>query len=619
MSLIRFKKSETMAVTLMKIGRLSALKVFLAFLLIAAIAYCGSLKVPYHFDDSHTIQGNLSVQSLTRIPSFFTDASTFSALPENQSYRPLTSVIFAVSYAIAGGRTWPFHIVKILMHAICCLFVFLIWRELFSFPGWFPQTSEGRPQIALWRRTLEIGPEEAALGLALLFAVHPANTETVTYISANTHLQASLFYLCAFWLFLKQRAEAPSRQWKWVAATAAAYICSVLTKEEGMTFPASAALAAFMLTPAKALKPRLLEAVRRTWPYWILFIVLAAFLHEMTPASWTKSRGTIPMSEYFMTQWRAWLLYLRLWFWPTDLNADNVGFGFNAHLSDPQVIQAVIGNLLIGAFAWWNRKRFPALIFGLMWFLITISPASSIVPLSEPVNEHRMYLGYVGFTGGAFAVFAWFFWGALKPGPSPRWTTAIAVVLFFGALGGTLQRVGVWQTSEALWKDTVEKNPSSGRALNNLALVYMGRGDYQQALTLLDRCEAAWTRYVYCPINKGIIFMAEKDGPQAEKSLLRAYELDPENIFINLNLGKFYQSMKVDAPKAISFYEHVEKLSAGRSIDAKAYMGEIYLSLGDANDRTRARQLAAEIRTLDPKNDIAQDFLGQVDRLPSGS
>src|SRR6185437_15558196 len=110
---------------------------------------------------------------------------------------------------------------------------------------------------------------------------------------------------------------------------------------------------------------------------------------------------------YFMTQWREYLWYMKLWFWPFHLNADDATTVFSATIMDPLAIQALIGNLLVILFVWAQRRRFPALFFGMLWFYITISPASSVVPLAEAMNEHQMYLSYVGFIGGTFVVLLW--------------------------------------------------------------------------------------------------------------------------------------------------------------------------------------------------------------------
>src|SRR5437899_10973035 len=82
-------------------------------LLLAALvaAYANHFHNSFHFDDAHTIVNNTSIRELRNIPLFFTDATTFSSLPSNQSYRPLVSTLLAIDYRLGGGLNplW-FHI-----------------------------------------------------------------------------------------------------------------------------------------------------------------------------------------------------------------------------------------------------------------------------------------------------------------------------------------------------------------------------------------------------------------------------------------------------------------------------------------------------------------------------
>src|SRR3982751_2071190 len=82
----------------------SALRLGWALLLVSLVAiYADHFENSFQFDDFHTIQNNLAIRELRNIPLFFCDATTFSSLPTNQSYRPLVSTLLAVDYKLAGG------------------------------------------------------------------------------------------------------------------------------------------------------------------------------------------------------------------------------------------------------------------------------------------------------------------------------------------------------------------------------------------------------------------------------------------------------------------------------------------------------------------------------------
>jgi len=329
----------------------------------------------------------------------------------------------------------------------------------------------------------------------------------------------------------------------------------------------------------------------------------------MHPVEGNESRGYVSSMEYFLTQWRAYLWYMRIWFWPWDLNADNASLTFSKSLLDPLVIQAAIGNIILIGFSWSIRKKFPAVLFGLVWFYITISPASSVVVLAEAINEHRMYLAYIGFVGGAFT---FLFWCAAHFSFS-GWVYAS---LLIGLAIGTQERNRVWANDENLWLDTVEKNPTSGRALNNLALVYIGRGEYRKAIEYLEKCEVHWGTYMYCPLNLGISHFAlgklaesaqnqvnaAAEFKEAEKALEKAYELNPRSVHTNFHLGRVYEELKHDYDKAIELYSRSIDLTGGRYAAAEVRLAACFQKL---KRHPAAMAALNKALSLDPSNEIA--------------
>lgn len=570
--------------------------VWLGLLALIACLYAPSLNVPFHFDDEHTIHMNESVHHLSGIPKIWTDLTTSSYLPDNRNYRPLKNSIDTVCWTIGNGATWPFHVWKIFMHSVVCLCLFLIWRRLWSEPGWYP-LDKSAPAF--------LKSERIALVLAVIFAVHPAMSEITAYISASSSLQCAMFYLLAYLGYLGWREN---RKGTYLALALLSYFASCMSKEEGVTLPAVVVLTELFLAKG-TVERKIKEAVRMSWPFWAAFVALIAFMLHMVPETNARSRGDVPPIEYFMTQWRAWLWYMRIWFWPWDLNADNVEFGFSKSFFDARVIQALIGNALLISAAFVYRKKFPALLFGLFWFYITISPASSVLPLAEPVNERRMYLSYVGFVGGVAVVLIWMLYDALSPKLTARQSAGVLTLIMTGLMIGTINRIGVWQTAENLWADTVEKNPSSGRAQNNLALIYMQRADFAKALEHLNLCEHYWPYYSYCPLNKGIIGLATHNVDLAEKSLTRALTLDPESPWINFQMGRFFNEMKKDSDRSIVYFSKADSLTGNRYLEAKDWIARIYLEKGE---KERTRSLAAEILKYQPNNPSARELLDRA-------
>lgn len=583
-------------------------KALLVLTLAVAAVYYGSLTGPYHFDDSHSVEGNHAIRSMANIPSFWTDAKTSSFIPENRVYRPLVYTFYSVCWWIGDGATWPFHLMKLLMQIAVALGMFAIWRRLWREPGWFPVKNLSL-KIPLTSKVWPLDADGAALLLALFFAIHPAGAECAVYISATTSLQCAMFYVWAFVFYLRARDAGGSGRVKWSAAALGMYFLSVASKEEGVTLPAVILFTEWLLSKNEW-KSRVVSALKTAFPYAAFGVVLAVWVVLMRPHEGHESRGSISSWEYFMTQWRAYIWYMKLWFWPWELNADNVAFAFSKSITEAPVIRALIANVLVLGLAFFNRARFPALWFGVVWFYVTISPASSVVVLAEAVNEHRMYLSYVGFAGGTFAWILWALERSLSPAHRGLKLGWLAALIVAGLTVGAKERVRVWSSSEALWLDTVEKNPTSGRAYNNLALVYMGRGDYQKAIEALENCERHWWGYMYCPLNKGISHIARGNKEEANTALHRAYNLNPKNTHTNYNLGRYYDEMEKDDEKALQYFSAADQVTGRRYPDAKARMAAIYIRQNRLNE---ARSLLQEALQIDPSNQGAWFEAGRIE------
>jgi len=593
----------------------------LALGVIVVLCYIRSLHGDYHFDDEHALRDNLAIRSLSSLPSLWTDAKTSSFLPENHTYRPLTFTFYTFCWVLGNGATWPFHVVKLLLHTLFCLALFTAWSRLWRQPDWWPVHNL---QVKFpFGRVHTITPEWAALALAALFAVHPAASECVNYLAATTSLQCAVFYAWAFVQYLWFR---DTGELKRLALSLFLYFCSVASKEEGITLPAmilvtevflgadlSADLSAHSVGLEK-FRTRLTTAIRATLPFALMGLVLAAWLYYMHPTEGNESRGSATSFQYFITQWRAYLWYMRLWFWPWDLNADISWMKLSTTLTEPAVVQAALGNLALLAFGWFNRKRFPAFLFGMVWFYVTISPASSVVVLSEPMNEHRMYLAYFGFVGGTLTLLlalAEGLAGSGGPVRAEKLTRAgelarigegrpqrlgwLYVLLLVSLTIGAQERIGVWLTGEALWLDTVAKNPDSVRALNNLGNIYLGQGKYDLALENFKKCEQLSTHYMYCPLNVGTSYSslgqalerqnkpteAARNYELAEQAFGRAIVLNPRNVYTNFFLGRFLAEIRKNCGSAHPYLSMALEVTGGRHPEAAYSLAKCQVLAGN--------------------------------------
>ena len=158
--------------------------------------------------------------------------------------------------------------------------------------------------------------------------------------------------------------------------------------------------------------------------------------------------------------------------------------------------------------------------------MITLLP-TSLTPLAEVANDHRMFFPFVGVSLAATAAAA-ILLRALIAAPS-RFATAAAViaVVLVAESAGVYARNEVWKTEESLWRDVTEKSPNNGRGWMNYGLTLMARGDYRGAIAAYDRALPLTPNYHLLEINMGIAYGQIAQPAEAEQHFQRAISLEP--------------------------------------------------------------------------------------------
>jgi len=450
-----------------------------AFLLVLA-AYANFFHNEFHFDDDHVIVENAAIRSLAHWTSFFTDAHTFSSLPANATYRPLVTLSFAVDYAVHHSLDpVPFHFTQLLLLLIVGVLLAVIYTRL------------------LEDRTL-------AIAAAALFCVHTANTETMNFISSRSELLSAIGFLTAFILFTR-------RNNLYLIPLA----IGALAKAPVVIF-AGIVIAWVRLIDRK---PRV-EAVKAAVPSFVTGILLLIWLNAMNAPEWIAGGGS--KLAYLRTQPYVWLHYARLAILPAGLTADT-DLELLPHWYDTNAIAGYLFvAILCVAIARLAKTRETAPIaFGLTWFAVTLLPTSSIFPLAEVANEHRLFFPLMGFAPA-------FVWTVHLLARQRRVVYATLGIFIVALAWGTHVRNRDWRTEESLWRDVTEKSPRNGRGWMNYGLTQMAQGKYTAAKSAFDRAAQYTPSYSRLEINRGIVASAMGDQNEAERHFVRALSLNPD-------------------------------------------------------------------------------------------
>jgi tetratricopeptide (TPR) repeat protein len=556
-------------------------------------AYSNSFENSFHFDDSHVVEGNLYIRSLKNIPTFFRDAATFTSLPANATFRPLVTTTLALDYWLGGGlKPWQFHLTQLTMLLLLGVMLFVFFRRLLDMA-----------EEHSWNRY-------AALLAAVLFSAHTTNTETLNLMHARSELLSAIGVVGSFlvYFFLPR-----SRRTHLYLLP---MIVGALAKSPAVMFAplffVYLVLFEQRLSIADLFSSRsrrgLREAIRKSLPALIVGALVFLAVNAMDAPTATYGGGS--RVDYLRTQFFVWLHYGRLFFLPVGLTADT-DWGRIAQWYDTRVIAGILFVAFLLRVLWRTSKT-PALrpiAFGIAWFGLALLPASSVVPLAEVSNEHRVFFPYIGLSlavvwGMALLVERW---SMAAPRLRPVLTQAAAVLAILVVSGhavGTYERNKVWRSEETLWRDVTEKSPANGRGLMNYGLTQMARGKYEDARRLFERAAIYNPNYATLEINLGIVTGRLGQPAVAESHFLRALQLQPNDP----SAHSFYARWLAEGgavDKAIPHLERAIALSPA-ILDARYQLLGAYARTGRAAE---LKALAAATLTMAPGDPIAGQYL----------
>jgi protein O-mannosyl-transferase len=549
---------------------------YAAGILLIAVSYGNSLSNSFHFDDSHVIENNAYIRSLRNVPRFFADAHTFSSLPSNATYRPLVSLSLAVDFALGHGlKPRQFHITQIALMIL--LFVLL---------------------VALFRTLVADLPAFIA---ATWFAVHTANTETMNLISARSELLAAIGIVGSMVLFV--RSSVARKTQLHLLPT----LAGMLAKAPAAVYAPLLLMQQLLFGEAPSLRARVRRAVMVSLPAFAAVSVALLLLSRMNASEWVAG------GQAFYVRTQAWIAvhYLRLFFLPVGLSADT-DLPLIADWYDTRIVVGVVVmvSVVVAAFRLSRHQSTKPIAFGLFWFVITLLP-SSLYPLAEVANEHRIFLPYVGLTL-AITCAAEVLLRRLTVTPRAFQAASIALaILVIGAnVAGTIARNRTWRTEESLWLDVTQKSPNNGRAQMNYGLTQMQKGELRRASDYFERAAVLTPNYSTLEINRGVVASALGDTAGAERHFKRALELhdDAESRY-------YYARWLVEHGRAFESMVHLQRATAlsGAALNPRRLLMDIYFAAGETRN---LQALARETLAIDSSDPSAARFAAAQPPFP---
>jgi tetratricopeptide (TPR) repeat protein len=373
-------------------------------------------------------------------------------------------------------------------------------------------------------------------------------TTAVTYISQRFASLAALFFLLSLVCYARARLSKPSARRKVLYALALlSAALAMKTKENAFTLPLVVALFELFFLKASArerfifLSPLL--ATMLIIPLTILGRGEPGIGGEDVPGMTLSFAADISRSEYLITQFRVIVTYVRLLVLPVNQNLDYAYPAYQS-VSEPAVLASLLFLLAMFFLAVYAAFRsfksgdmlLRLLSFGVLWFFITLSVESSIIPLSDVIFEYRAYLPSAGLF---MAVGSAFFMGLSRLGqPRIRMSSAFLLVSIAVVLGAlTVSRNSLWRNEVDIWRDTAIKSPGKPRAYNNLGTAYRRAGNLKRAVEAWEQALNINWRYPPPLRNLGNVHAMYGDHETAYGYYKRYFQLEPGDYETHYNMA----------------------------------------------------------------------------------
>lgn len=591
--------------------------------LVTVLTYWNSLSAPFTFDDDHSIVLNTQIRRLWPL----SDVLSPWRPDQPVAGRPFVTLSLAINYAVGELDVWGYHLVNIGLHVLCALVLFgiirrtlRVWR-LAGPPAWHPRWGALAGPPARHSCFAESTATNLAFAGALVWAVHPLQTETVDYISARTESMMGLFFLLTLYTSIRANSLVEAgletrfdmHSGRWLVLSALSCAAGMGCKETMGVAPV-----VVLVYDRSFVFESFSEALRRRWKFY--FALAASWLPLAALLWWGPRSATAGFSvgvtpwTYLLNQSMMIVRYLRLAFWPQGLVID---YGVPQPLTSVQAAPygAVIIALLLVTIAAMRWR--PPLGFLGAWFFLILAPTSSIVPIATEVGaERRMYLPLAAVVmlvvlaahrSSEYLSTRLTAQSPPSPPPLARVSAGMTLVLVSAALAvGTVRRNTEYQSGLTLWRTDLERWPQA-RAHRNLAaeLKLAGYRDevvFHMREAARDQPEA---RY-----GLGLELFDQGKYSEAVEELQRFVRERPQDPHVSDAHGLLARAMAVQGhPTQAS--EHLRLVLKARPNDVEAW-GGLGFALQAADQMEQAAAAFNHAVMLNPHNAVAQRNLAAI-------
>jgi tetratricopeptide (TPR) repeat protein len=487
-------------------------------------------------------------------------------------FQPLTILSYALEYHFFGQDAFFYHLTNLFLHLLNSLLVF-------------------------WLLYFVSGSLPAAAIAAIFFGIHPLQVESVAWVSQRKTVLYVFFYLGALVSYLYYLRR--NLQIKYYFFCLSLFICALLSKSVAFTLP----LVLWLLDYIYAR-----NLSRRLFTEKVPFLILSLLIGIVALRGGYLATFFDPGISYnLLTRLTGAcsdiIFYLYKLCWPVKLSAI---YPYLEIKDNPLYLICPAGVAVLFTALAFLALRSRKIIFGGVFFLLTIFPAVRFMPLEEVlVADHYVYLGSLGI----FYLFAQGIIWLFKKQPKHQVLVKGLIILLVAALAiicvlVTRQRCGIWKDSLSLWNDVLGKYPASATAYNNRGEFFLGEKNFERAIADFKEAIKIRGRFPDNPAGK-YYYLNLGNALRANGDLAKAQAVFEELI----SQAEVY--FRQPGSAAAAGDKNQVLASHRRHIESGAYfnLGNIKDALGEKNEAQALYLRAIELSSRQP---YAHECLGDL-------
>jgi Tfp pilus assembly protein PilF len=550
---------------------LNKLLIKIVFLVLIGFSlYLNTLNNPLFWDDYDGILHNLYIQNWAYWPKFFTENLIAGAGFLSDYWRPMILIVFSTAWHLWQDNPLGYHLVNIVLHISNAILLFFILKKILK-------------------------KDNLAFLIALIFLIHPVQTEAIAYVSGIGDPLSVLFIFLSTTFFIKFLEKIKA---KFLIFSTIFFVFALMSKETAIITPFILFLIGLFYFDKQPFKKKIQKILIYLMP--LIIIAVIYFGLRLTVLNFKNTLNLYNEENLFtkrldiriLTFFKTLPFYFNFMFLPLDLHMERQ-IEIPKSIFDPLVLLGIfIISILVFLLVEYFDKDY-VFSFGIIWFFISIFPVSNIlIPVSGLLYEHWLYLPLIGI----FLSLLWMFTKLLEKYGLEK-IGLIILIVFLTFLGlRTIMRNFDWRDPVAFYQQIIQHNPKSYRIWNNLGIeaekqgkIELAKKAYEQA-TILDPTNPVAFH------NLGVVFLRENNFESAESYFKTAIEKDKKFFYSYLLLAKLYWDNKqLDKAKEVL----KKYLTIGERADVYFVLSQLYKEEKKLDESIK---YLSEALRLDPKN-----------------